>query len=47
MSYILNALKKAERDRLREDPQDLNDFASAHWIHINRRPRVQDHDIGS
>ena len=31
MSYILNALKKAERDRLREDPQDLNDFASAHW----------------
>jgi|TARA_B110000444_G_scaffold28889_1_gene23899 hypothetical protein len=31
MSYILNALKKAERDRRREDPQDLNDFASAHW----------------
>ena len=31
MSYILNALKKAERDRLREDPQELDDCASAHW----------------
>ncbi|XXK45206.1 hypothetical protein ACMAY4_01375 [Porticoccaceae bacterium nBUS_17] len=31
MSYILNALKKAERDRLREDPKELDDFASAHW----------------
>jgi hypothetical protein len=31
MSFILNALKKAERDRLREDPKDLDDFASAHW----------------
>ena len=31
MSYILNALKKAERDRLREDPQELDNFASAHW----------------
>ena len=31
MSYILSALKKAERDRLREDPKELDDFASAHW----------------
>jgi hypothetical protein len=31
MSYILDALKKAERDRLREDPQELDDFASANW----------------
>jgi hypothetical protein len=31
MSYILNALKKAERDRLREDPKELEDFASANW----------------
>jgi hypothetical protein len=31
MSFILDALKKAERDRLREDPKNLDDFASAHW----------------
>lgn len=31
MSYILNALKKAEQDRLRDDPKDLEDFASARW----------------
>ena len=31
MSFILNALKKAEQDRLREDPKDLEDFASARW----------------
>ena len=31
MSYILNALKKAERDRLREDPRELDDFASPSW----------------
>ena len=31
MSYILSALKKAERDRLREDPTELDDFASGHW----------------
>ena len=31
MSYILDALKKAERDRLREDPKELNDFASSTW----------------
>jgi hypothetical protein len=31
MSYILNALKKAERDRKREDSEDLDDFVSAGW----------------
>ncbi len=31
MSFILNALKKAEQERLREDPKDLEDFASARW----------------
>jgi len=31
MSYILNALKKAEQDRLRDDLKDLEDFASARW----------------
>ena len=31
MSYILDALKKAERDRLREDPNELDDFASSNW----------------
>lgn len=31
MSYILDALKKAERDRLREDPKQLDDFASSNW----------------
>ena len=31
MSYILNALKKAERDRLRDDPQKLDDFTSTAW----------------
>ncbi|MCS5594147.1 MAG: hypothetical protein NZ730_06350 [Porticoccaceae bacterium] len=31
MSFILDALQKAERDRLREDPKNLDDFASAHW----------------
>lgn len=40
MSYILNALKKAERDRLREDPQDLNDFASAHWDPYQSPPKA-------
>ena len=40
MSYILNALKKAERDRLREDPQDLNDFASAHWDPYQPPPKA-------
>ena len=31
MSYILNALKKAERDRKREEIEDLDDFVSAGW----------------
>ena len=31
MSYILNALKKAERDRMREEPEDLDDFVGADW----------------
>lgn len=31
MSYILNALKKAERDRMREEPEDLEDFVSSGW----------------
>lgn len=40
MSYILNALKKAERDRLREDSQDLNDFSSAHWDPYQPTPQT-------
>ena len=31
MSYILNALKKAEHDRKREESEDLDDFVSAGW----------------
>mgnify|MGYP006080311963 CR=1 FL=1 len=31
MSYILNALKKAERDRKREEAEDLDDFVGAGW----------------
>jgi hypothetical protein len=31
MSYILNALKKAEHERLREEPKDLDDFVSSGW----------------
>lgn len=38
MSFILNALKKAERDRLREDPKDLEDFASARWDPYEQKP---------
>ena len=38
MSYILNALKKAERDRLREDPKELDDFASANWDPYQQAP---------
>lgn len=38
MSYILNALKKAEQDRLREDPKDLEDFASARWDPYEQKP---------
>ena len=38
MSYILNALKKAEQDRLRDDPKDLEDFASARWDPYQQQP---------
>ena len=31
MSYILNALKKAETDRKREQSENLDDFVSAGW----------------
>lgn len=37
MSYILNALKKAERDRLREEPVDLDDLVSAKWDPYQQR----------
>jgi len=37
MSYILNALKKAERDRLREDPADLDDLVSPKWDPYQQR----------
>ncbi|MGB0449903.1 MAG: hypothetical protein ACPGF6_04865 [Porticoccaceae bacterium] len=39
MSYILNALKKAEHDRKREEPEDLDDFVSAGWDPYEQRPR--------
>lgn len=38
MSYILDALKKAERDRLREDPKELDDFASSNWDPYQQTP---------
>ncbi len=31
MSYILNALKKAERDRKRDESEDLDDLVGAGW----------------
>ena len=31
MSYILNALKKAEHDRKRDESEDLDDFVSTGW----------------
>jgi len=31
MSYILDALQKAERERLREDHKELEDLVSANW----------------
>lgn len=39
MSYILDALKKAERDRLREDPKELDDFASSNWDPYQQAPQ--------
>ncbi len=38
MSYILNALKKAETDRKREQPEDLDDFVSAGWDPYQETP---------
>lgn len=38
MSFILNALKKAEQERLRDDPKDLEDFASARWDPYEQTP---------
>ncbi len=38
MSYILNALKKAETDRKREQPADLDDFVSAGWDPYQAEP---------
>ena len=40
MSYILDALKKAERDRLREDPKELDDFASSNWDPYQQAPQT-------
>jgi hypothetical protein len=39
MSYILNALKKAEHDRKREEPEDLDDFVSAGWDPYQETPK--------
>lgn len=39
MSYILNALKKAEHDRKREEPEDLDDFVSAGWDPYQKPPK--------
>lgn len=39
MSYILNALKKAEHDRKREEPEDLDDFVSAGWDPYQEAPK--------
>jgi hypothetical protein len=39
MSYILNALKKAEHDRKREESEDLDDFVSAGWDPYQETPK--------
>ena len=39
MSYILNALKKAEHDRKREEPEDLDDFVSGGWDPYQDAPK--------
>ncbi|MDG1310763.1 MAG: hypothetical protein P8P26_01725 [Porticoccaceae bacterium] len=39
MSYILDALKKAERDRLRKNPKELDDFASSNWDPYQQAPK--------
>jgi len=45
MSYILDALKKAERDRLREDPKELDDFASSNWDPYQQEPKSDGPEI--
>ena len=37
MSYILDALQKAERERRREEPKELEDFVALTGILMNRR----------
>jgi hypothetical protein len=39
MSYILNALKKAEHDRKRDESEDLDDFVSAGWDPYQEQPK--------
>ena len=39
MSYILNALKKAEHDRKRDESEDLDDFVSAVWDPYQETPK--------
>jgi len=39
MSYILNALKKAEHDRKREEPEDLDDFVGGGWDPYQDAPK--------
>jgi hypothetical protein len=39
MSYILNALKKAEHDRKRDESEDLDDFVSAGWDPYQEPPK--------
>ena len=39
MSYILDALQKAQRERLRDDPQKLDDFVSASWNPYQPTPK--------
>ena len=39
MSYILNALKKAEHDRKRDESEDLDDFVSAGWDPYQEAPK--------
>ena len=39
MSYILNALNKAESERKREQSEDLDDFVSAGWDPYQEAPK--------
>ena len=40
MSYILDALKKAERDRLREEADDIDDLSGSAWDPYTPTPRL-------